>query len=125
MKLLVVVGACLIMAGCTANRVQLVSTAEHKLPESLCADHAYRICTLSGTYNECLAEVRSYVSPCSLKSFPKSKNHYSKDEFLKYNRAFGNCLLDMHISDRASEGKLEANRMCEERGFYTIHEKKN
>jgi hypothetical protein len=49
---------------------------------------------------------------------------YSKSEFMAYHRSFSRCLLSMHISDRALEGRLEANSMCEERGIYTIQNKK-
>ncbi len=123
MKIILIALISFFVAGCASNKAMLISTAENKSPENLCADSYYRTCTQSGTYNECLSEVHSYVSPCSLKSFPKNRASYSKPEFLAYNRNFSSCLLAMHISDRSSEGKLEANPMCEERGFYTIHDK--
>lgn len=123
MKIILIAFISFIIAGCAPNRAMLISSAENKSPENLCADSSYRICTQSGTYNECLSEVRSYVSPCSMKTFPQNKASYSQSEFLKYHKNFSGCLLTMHISDRFSEGKLEANPMCVERGFYTIHSK--
>lgn len=125
MKILLVVLFSFVIIGCAPSKAMLISKSERASPEMYCADSSYRICTLSGTYRECLSEVRSYVSPCSLKSFPHDKASYSKSEYLAYHKNFSYCLLGMHISDRASEGKLEANPMCEERGFYTIHEKNN
>lgn len=124
MKIIPIVIIGLLITACAPNKAMLISKAEYGAPENLCSDSSYRICTVSGTYNECLAEVRSYVSPCSMKAFPQNKASYSRSEFLSYNRRFSHCLLAMHISDRSSEGKLEANPMCEERGFYTIHDKK-
>ena len=124
MKFTLVMLFIFLVVGCAKNKALLISKAENGSPENLCADSSYRICTLSGTYNECLSEVRSYVSPCSMKAFPQNVVSYSKSEFMAYNRHFSYCLLAMHISDRSSEGRLESNPMCEERGFYTIHDKK-
>jgi hypothetical protein len=124
MKLFLTVLISFFTLGCMPNKALLISQAEQGAPEDYCSDPSYRTCTLSGTYRQCLSEVRSYVSPCSRKSFPQNKANYSKSEFMTYHRNFSYCLLGMHISDKAEEGKLEANPMCEERGFYSIHEKK-
>ena len=112
------------IVACASNRELLISQAELGSPEDYCADTSYRTCTHSGTYRECLTEVRPYVSPCSRKSFPRDKANYSRAEFMSYHRSFSLCLMTMHITEKSEKGELHANQMCEERGFYTIHEKK-
>lgn len=123
MKVVLIVFLSFFILACTPNRALLISKAEQGQPEDYCADNSYRTCTNSGTYRECLSELRPFVPPCSRKSFPRDKSYYSREEFMDYHRDFSLCLLVMHITDKSEKGEFDSNPMCEERGFYEIRER--